>query len=66
MTKKIVVMNLSQIVLYMKAVYVPEKHFSATNTSDNNVEFIYFTINGTMSLLRKDSRNMLSYFLTNG
>ena len=50
----------------MKAVHVPEKHFSATNTSDNNVEFIYFTINGTMSLLRKDSRNMLSYFLTNG
>ena len=50
----------------MKAVDVLDKDFSVTNTSDNNVEFIYFAINGTMSLLKKESRSMLSYFLTNG
>ena len=52
-TGEIVVMNLYQMVLYVKAVKVLDRDCNVTDMFDNNVEFLYFGSNDTLSILNK-------------
>ena len=53
-TGEIVVMNLYQMVLYVKAVKVLDRDCNVTDMFDNNVEFLYFGNDDTLSVLKKD------------
>ena len=53
-TGEIVVMDLYQMVLYVKTVKILDRNCNITDMPDNNVVFLYFGNNDTLSILKKD------------
>ena len=49
-----IVMDLYQMVLYVKTVKVLDRNCNITDKRDNNVECLYFGNNDTLSMLKKD------------
>ena len=53
-TGEIVVVDLYQMVLYVKTVKILDRNCNITDMPDNNVVFLYFGNNDTLSILKKD------------
>ena len=49
-----IVMDLYQMVLYVKTVKVLDRNWNITDMPDNNVVCLYFGNNDTLSILKKD------------
>ena len=65
-TGEIVVMDLYQMVLYVKTVKILDRNCNITDMPDNNVVFLYFGNNDTLSILKKDQNTIKREFPGSG